>query len=70
MLCCVECNDGNIRLAGLSSRLEGRVEVCYNGLWGTVCNSGWNTPDAAVVCRQLGLSSSGTVISILYHTVL
>lgn len=55
-----ECNDGDIRLADIPNPLEGRVEICYSGLWGTVCRRGWNDIDAAVACRQLGFSSFGT----------
>ena len=54
------CAQGAIRLQGGTST-QGRVEICNNNVWGTVCDDLWGAPDAQVACRQLGFSTTGNV---------
>ena len=53
------CSYGDLRLVGGSDQYEGRVEICINDAWGTVCDDFWGNVDAGVVCQQLGYGSSG-----------
>ena len=50
-------DNGNIRLVDGHSIREGRLEMCMNGRWGTVCDNQFDRADALVVCRQLGFST-------------
>lgn len=54
-----DCSHGDVRIIDGTSPLIGRVEVCINGGWGTVCSNYWTNDDATVVCRQLGYSTKG-----------
>ena len=47
-----------IRLADGTTNAEGRVEIQYNGQWGTICGNLWNINAAIVVCRMLGFTSA------------
>ena len=61
------CSRGQIRLEGGHDLVDGgtrtgRLEICLNDAWGTVCNSSFNIPDARVACNQMtGFSREGKV---------
>ena len=64
-LCIVEdnqstCQNGDVRLSDGGSTHQGRLEICYNGIWGSVCGHTWTSVEASVVCRQLGFNLTTT----------
>ena len=52
------CMDGDVQLVGGANSTLGRVEVCINNAWGTVCDRRFGTNEASVICRQLGFDTS------------
>lgn len=60
-----DCVDGDIRLVGGSTTLEGRVEVCFNNAWGAVCDNSFGNEEASVVCSQLGFLRAGKYFSLI-----
>ncbi len=57
---CTACTQGDIRLVAGSAANEGRVEICNNNMWGSVCDQGWDINDARVACRHAGYSGEAT----------
>ena len=57
----VPCSPDNpVRLTQSSSDVVGRLEVCTNGIWGTVCgNRATTTPLVQVACRELNHAAIG-----------
>lgn len=65
-----ECTNGAVRLTGgVANSSSGRVEVCVNGVWGSVCDKlgDWimSPYNAVTVCRQLNLPTDSKTIMML-----
>lgn len=48
------CTEHELRLINGANEREGRLEICINGQFGTVCDDFWDVNDGRVACRQLG----------------
>ena len=57
----IYCLDASIRIVGGTNGREGRVEIMYQGIWGTICDNGWDDIDATVVCREMGYSHGNAI---------
>jgi len=55
-----------VRLVGGTDLRAGRLEVHYNGVWGTVCNDYFSNAAAQVVCHMLGYGHTGRYIGYFY----
>ena len=51
--------NGKVRLVDGANEMEGRVEVCLDGAWGSICDNDWSRSDASVLCKQIGYSPTG-----------
>ena len=57
----IVCSDGDLRLVDSERIGEGRVEICFNNTFGSVCADFWDEVDAQVVCGQLGFVRNGQI---------
>ena len=62
------CSTGDVRLQDGPNVREGRVEVCINNAWGTVCNEQFGVADAIVVCKQMNFSNKGNQKNVYVFT--
>ena len=53
----------------MNSEISGRVELCIDNVYGSVCNDRWDERDAFVICRQLGRGESFNIILWLPYVI-
>lgn len=70
-----DCEDGRVRLVDGNTdeqnlTMDGRLEICFNNAWGTVCNTSFRVIDAQVACDQLiGFARDGSFVRIVQEAV-
>ena len=66
-VCTAVCMTGELRLVDGATNATGRLEVCYHGEWGSVCDDLFNDRAAMVACRQLGFDSKSCMCITCVH---
>ena len=56
------CTEDEARLVNGPSLYKGRLEVCINQAWMTVCSQGFGFEESRTACDQLGYPRYGTNI--------
>ena len=64
-----ECNETDLCLVRGKTPDDGRVEICLDGGWGSVCYDKWDIRDAEVVCRQLGYNGRES-LPLSFHSLI
>ena len=65
---CLAGDEGEFRLVNGSVPNEGRLEICHNLVWGTICDDYWTTDDATVACREhLGYPAGAMSGGVIFH---
>ena len=59
------CDNGDLRLVDGATSSEGRLEVCINDAWGSVCSLYWTNNEANVACGKLEYLSIGKIHSVI-----
>lgn len=61
----VDCKDDDLRLVGGKSEREGSLQICRNGVWGSICErrSTFRYTEASIACADLGYNPAGTSLN-------
>ncbi len=53
VVCEPQCINGDVRLVGGGTPLQGWVELCAANVWGRLCDSTWTINEITVLCNEL-----------------